>query len=241
MQGQRPGGRVDRAQRRAGGSCRPRAPSRTVPRPSWYIWHAALAHTRAEVRGSFRLLLEIAETVVLTVLVAVLIQTSVAQPYRVEQTSMQNTLQDGQMLLVDKLTPKLDGYRRGDIVVFQPPASDGDVPFIKRVIGVAGDEVVLRDGLVYLNGVRLDESAYVFHGQPTDPIGAVSRWTVPAEMLFVLGDHRGNSTDSRSARLGLVPVSSVIGRAILRYWPLASLELIHAPAYPPLPQSASMR
>ena len=74
------------------------------------------------VRASLGLLIEIVETVVLTVLIAVLIQTSVAQPYRVEKISMQDTLQDGQMVLVDKLTPRLDGYHRGDIVVFQPPA-----------------------------------------------------------------------------------------------------------------------
>jgi signal peptidase I len=193
------------------------------------------------VRARVQLLFEIAETVILTVLLAVIIQTSVAQPYRVEQTSMQDTLQDGQMLLVDKLTPKLEGYRRGDIVVFQPPVQDGDVPFIKRVIGVAGDEVSLRGGIVFLNGVALDESAYVFHGQRTDPIGGgSSHWTVPAGTVFVLGDHRGNSTDSRSARLGPVPTSSMIGRAILRYWPLASLEVIHAPEYGPLPRSASV-
>jgi signal peptidase I len=192
------------------------------------------------VRGRRRLLLEIAETVVFTVLVAVLIQTSIAQPYRVEQTSMQNTLEEGQMLLVDKITPKLDGYRRGDIVVFQPPPIDGDVPYIKRVIGVAGDDVVLQDGLVFVNGVQLDESGYIYAGQRTDPTSSMNRWTVAEGTLFVLGDHRGNSLDSRSTRLGPIAISSVIGRAVLRYWPLASLQVIQAPAYPPLPQSASV-
>lgn len=190
------------------------------------------------MRGWLRLLIEIVETVLLTVLFAVLIQTSVAQPYRVEQTSMQDTLQDGQMLLVDKLTPKFEGYRRGDIVVFEPPVADGDVPFIKRVIGVGGDVVELRDGVVNLNGVALDESNYVFHGQRTEPITGKARWVVPEGMLFVLGDHRGNSTDSRS-KLGPIAVASVIGRAVLRYWPFQTLELIHPPTYPPLSQSAS--
>jgi signal peptidase I len=193
------------------------------------------------VRGRLHLLLEIAETVVFTVLVAVLIQTSIAQPYRVEQTSMQNTLEEGQMLLVDKLIPKLAGYHRGDIVVFEPPPEDGDVPFIKRVIGVAGDDVALRDGRVYVNGVPLDESSYVYSGQRTDPLSDATEWTVADGTLFVLGDHRGNSLDSRSARLGPIRVDSVIGRAVLRYWPLAALEVIHAPEYPALTQSASAR
>jgi signal peptidase I len=191
------------------------------------------------VRAWRRLLIEIVETVVLTILVAVLIQTAVAQPYRVEKISMQDTLQDGQMVLVDKLTPRIDGYHRGDIVVFQPPASDGDVPFIKRIIGVEGDVIELRDGLVRLNGVALDESAYVFHGQRTDPMDGISSWVVPAGSLFVLGDHRGNSSDSRTA-LGPIPVSSVIGRAILRYWPIASLQVMQPPAYLPVPEAASV-
>lgn len=191
------------------------------------------------VRASLGLFVEIAETVVLTVLIAVLIQTSIAQPYRVERISMQNTLEDGQMVLVDKLTPKLDGYHRGDIVIFQPPVEDGDVPYIKRVIGVAGDVVELQDGLVHLNGVALDESAYIYQGQRTDPMDGISRWLVPTGSLFVLGDHRGNSSDSRTA-LGPVPVSSVIGRAILRYWPIASLEVFSPPAYPVVPQAASI-
>ena len=192
------------------------------------------------MRGWLRLLIEIVETVALTVLVAVLIQTAVAQPYRVERVSMMNTLQDGQMVLVDKLTPKLGGYDRGDIVVFQPPVADGDVPYIKRIIGVGGDVVELRGGAVVLNGVTLDESGYVFEGQRTDPLNGISRWVVPAGQLFVLGDHRGNSSDSRTA-LGTIPVSSVIGRAILRYWPLASLEVMQRPIYPVSAQSASGR
>ena len=113
------------------------------------------------------------------------------------------------------------------------------MPFIKRVIGVAGDVVELRDGVVHLNGVALDESAYVFHGQRTDPMDGISSWVVPTGSLFVLGDHRGNSSDSRTA-LGPIPVSSVIGRAILRYWPIASLQVISPPAYPAVRQAASV-
>ncbi len=191
------------------------------------------------MRAWRRLLIEIVETALLTILVAVVIQTSVAQPYRVEKISMQDTLQDGQMVLVDKLTPRFDGYHRGDIVVFQPPPADGDVPFIKRVIGVAGDAIELRDGLVRLNGVPLDESAYVFHGQRTDPMDGISSWVVPVGQLFVLGDHRANSSDSRTA-LGTIPVSSVIGRAILRYWPISSLQVIQPPSFRAAPEAASV-
>ena len=104
---------------------------------------------------SFGCLFEIAETLVLTVVIFLVIQTFVAQPYRVEQQSMQKTLEDGQYVLVDKLTPRFDDYSRGDIIVFRPRGSDADqTPYIKRVIGVAGDTVEIRGGRVHVNGQR---------------------------------------------------------------------------------------
>jgi signal peptidase I len=183
----------------------------------------------------------IVETALLTVLITVGLQAFVAQPYRVERTSMLDTLEDGQMILVDKLGPRLTGYARGDIVVFQPPstASDDGTPFIKRVVGLPGDAVDLVDGSVRINGVPLDESGYLYHGQPTLPVSDRSHWLVPAGMLFVMGDHRADSTDSRATALGPIPESSVIGRAVVRYWPLTALEMLGAPAYPELSGTAA--
>jgi signal peptidase I len=214
--------------------------------PTWIpaVPDGGRSYTRTLVsRKPLGCLFEIAETVVLTILVFFAIQAFVAQPYRVEQTSMQNTLQDGQMVLVDKLTPRFGGYSRGDIVVFQPPGSahDGDTPFIKRVIGVAGDVVELKSGAVLVNGVALDESSYVFADQPTLPLGDTTRWVVPEGMLFVLGDHRQNSNDSRASALGPIPVSSVIGRAVVRYWPLTSLAILQDPTYPVIPSGLAAR
>ncbi len=102
---------------------------------------------------------EIVETLVLTVLIFFGIQSFVAQPFKVQQGSMENTLIPEQYVLVDKLSPRWDAYSHGDIIVFEPPAtwSQGSVPFIKRVIGVAGDQVELRDGLVYVTDVELTE------------------------------------------------------------------------------------
>ena len=179
------------------------------------------------------LLFEVIETVVLTVVIFLGIQTFVAQPYKVEGGSMETTLLPDQYVLVDKLTPRWAPYERGDIVVLDPPAGapgGGRTPFIKRVIGVAGDHIELRDGKVYVNGTALAEP-YIFANdgvpQTTDQTGADSEWVVPAGDIFVMGDHRQASADSRM--FGPVEVAHVLGRAWLRYWPLDSLGILGAP------------
>lgn len=186
------------------------------------------------MRGLF----EIVETVVLTVLIFFLIHTFVAQPFRVEQTSMETTLLPEQYVLVDKLTPRWAAYERGDIVVFQaPPAlrSPSGAPFIKRVIGLPGDRVDLQDGFVLVNGIQIDEP-YVFErrGEPeeTDPTGGATSWIVPDDALFLLGDHRSASEDSRD--FGPIEISSVLGRAMLRYWPFDAFGTLVRPTYPEL-------
>lgn len=184
-------------------------------------------------------LLEIVETLVLTLLIFWVIQSFVAQPFKVEQVSMERTLEPGQYVLVDKLTPRFDAYKRGDVVVFAPPDTWPDLtpgqPYIKRVIGVGGDTIDLRDGSVFVNGTKLDEP-YVYQedglAQSTDPLIGLDHWLVPDGELFLLGDHRGNSTDSRAG--GPVPVDRVVGRAWLRYWPIDTLQILPTPSHPEL-------
>jgi signal peptidase I len=184
-------------------------------------------------------LFEVVETLVLTLVIFWIIQSFVAQPYRVQQQSMEHTLEPDQYVLVDKLTPRFDRYKRGDIVVFEPPpiwAPGRDQPFIKRVIGVGGDTIEIKDGSVFVNGTKLREDGYVYQEngqtQATDPLGPESRWVVPDGDLFLMGDHRGNSSDSRE--FGPVPLDSVIGRAWLRYWPLDAFSILPTPTHPEL-------
>ena len=190
-------------------------------------------------RRAFGCLLEIVETLALTLLLFWLIQSFVAQPFQVRQNSMEHTIEDEQFVLVDRLTPHFDNYHRGDIVVFNPPEAAnrlGD-PFIKRVIGVAGDKVELRAGKVFVNGTALSEP-YLFAvdgtAQPTLPEDATgtASWIVPAGDLFVMGDHRAQSSDSRD--FGPIEISSVIGRAWLRYWPLDTLSILPTAKHPEL-------
>jgi signal peptidase I len=191
-------------------------------------------------RPALGCLLEIVETLVLTLLIFFVIQNFVAQPYKVQQKSMEHTLEEDQYVLVDKLTPRFDAYNRGDIVVFEPPQDWGEsnTPFIKRVIGEPGDTVEIRDdGLVYVNEVALDEP-YLYAeeaGEPAQPTTAPleqSTWTVPEGDLFLMGDHRANSADSRT--FGPVPIDRVVGRAWLRYWPLDTFGILQTPTYPSL-------
>ena len=183
-------------------------------------------------------LLEIAETLALTLIIFFVIQTFVAQPYQVKQRSMEHTLEPEQYVLVDKITPRFDAYKRGDIVVFTPPADwiqDDGTPFIKRVIGLPGDKVSIHDDGVYVNGQALEEADYTFHdkagdAQPTTSFGATSDWTVGSDELFVMGDHRLASADSRT--FGPIKVGSVVGRAFLRYWPASTFGILARPAYP---------
>ena len=197
-------------------------------------------------RRALGCLLEIVETLLLTLIIFWVIQTFIAQPYRVEQESMRQTLEQNQYVLVDKLTPHFDTYSRGDIIVFNPARRDGscettgvdetgegNVPFIKRVIGEPGDEVSIHDGGVFVNGVELDEP-YVYQ-PPTSVNGEQSTWLVPSDRLFVMGDNRNNSTDSRSPTIGPICVRDVIGKAWLRYWPLSALGILQTPTYAAVP------
>jgi len=173
---------------------------------------------------------EILVTIGLTLGIFLGLQNFVVQPFQVKGASMERTFEQGDYVLIDRLSPRWDDYSRGDVIVFHPPAGfDSEhTPFIKRVIGVAGDTVEVRsDGLVYVNGVALTEP-YLYANDagvagPTLAQGQ-TRWVVPAGELFVMGDHREASEDSRVFRP--IAVSSVIGRAVFRYWPLTSLSVI---------------
>jgi signal peptidase I len=188
-------------------------------------------------------LFEIVETLVLTLVIFLVIQTFIAQPYRVEQQSMERTLEPDQYVLVDKLTPRFDTYKRGDIVVFSPPpnwSQPTGTPFIKRVIGVGGDTVEVKsDGKVYVNDKALDEP-YVYEedGQPQATVTSTDppRWVVPQGALFVMGDHRASSSDSRT--FGPIEVGDVVGRAWLRYWPFNTFGILPTPSHPELQTSS---
>jgi len=150
------------------------------------------------------------------------------RPFQVNGTSMFPTFKDGQFILTNLITLRISGPVRGDVIVFNAPI-DQEKDFIKRVIGLPGDTIYLQNGNVYVNGKKYDESAYL-HGIQTgggDFLHEGQTITVPDNNYFVMGDNRPASSDSRE--WGFVPVSKLIGKSMLVYWPLNALEVVTNP------------
>lgn len=166
---------------------------------------------------------EYAETVVGAVLLAALIMVFVGRAFTVDGPSMLPTLHSGERLIVDKMTYRFREPKRGDIIVFRYPAEPSHF-FIKRVIGLPGDEIDIRNGQVLVNGNPLVE-LYT----NSEILGRYGGYVVPDDHYFVLGDNRNNSQDSRNSAVGYVSRSLVVGRALVRYWPVDRLAILGAP------------
>jgi signal peptidase I len=158
--------------------------------------------------------------IVFAALTAVLIVVFVVQPVKVEGTSMQPHLSDQERIFVNKFVYRVSEIKRGDIVVFWYP-KDPAKSFIKRVIGLPGEKVGIDAGRVYVNETLLAEPYVTSEYIDISHFGPV---VVPADNYFVLGDHRSSSNDSRN--WGMVPTSSIFGKAVLRYWPISKFGLI---------------
>jgi signal peptidase I len=163
-----------------------------------------------------RFALDIFETIVLA-LVLFLVINLVSARVRVDGFSMRPTLEDGEFILVNRLAYTFNEPQRGEIIVFESPVTPEDL--IKRVIGLPGDEIVIRNGNVYINQVLLQEpyiaAAPIYSGT----------WKVTDGTLFVLGDNRNDSSDSHA--WGLVPMDNVIGQSILIYWPVDQWDTLN--------------
>ena len=159
-------------------------------------------------------------SIIVAVVLAFGIRTFLVEPYMVSGPSMMNTLQDQERLLVNKLVYYTRQPKRGEIIVFKYP-SDTRRDFIKRVIAVGGDTIEIRDGKTYVNGQALDE-IYIREPVHTDR----PKTTVPAGHIFVMGDNRNNSEDSRFRDVGFVDLSLVKGKASFIFWPLGQVRAL---------------
>jgi len=178
--------------------------------------------------GSF--LLEFIQSIVLALSVFVLLYLFVAQPNEVKGSSMYPNFKDGQYLLTDKLSYQFGQPQRGDVVIFKAPPSEpcaaDECEYIKRVIGIPGDKVMVKGGNVYLNGKLLDQS-FLPNGVITSP-GDFAKEGVELNVsegqYLCFGDNRPNSRDGRV--FGLIDRKTIIGKAFFKYWPINAIGLI---------------
>ena len=219
----------------------------------------AVAESRGSTSSAWRALREILIVLITAIVLSVVVRTFFVQAFYVPSQSMENTLEPSDRILASKITTSLAGVKRGEIVVFRDPGGwlppsvpvdsnplrvalefVGIVPtnkgedLVKRVIGVSGDRVACCDpqGRIVLNGVPLDEP-YIKPGVSTDQVPFDI--TVPADSVFVMGDNRSESADSRyhlGVNNGAVPVDNVVGRVFLNVWPLDRLAVFPIPAVP---------
>jgi len=171
---------------------------------------------------------ETVETVVIALILAFLIRTFVVQTFWIPSGSMEPTLLVGDRIMAYKLFYGIDNVKRGDIIIFEFPLNPRK-DFVKRVIGLPEDVIEVRDKEVYVNGKRLIEPYAVYRdrrniGFPRDEYGPVK---VPPDSLFVLGDNRDSSEDSRY--WGYVPEKNIVGEVFLIYWPPWRMRIIKSP------------
>ena len=162
----------------------------------------------------YRIVREIIETITLTLLMFLVIRFAV-QNFRVDGMSMEPTLHDQEFILVNKAAYVFHTPQRGDIIVFEYPR-DTRVDYVKRIIAIPGDVISIVGEQVTVDGVALHES-YVNPSDPFNPFSPIYNRVVPPDDYFVMGDNRGNSSDSR--QWGFVPRQNIIGRATFVYWP----------------------
>ncbi|HXY72770.1 MAG TPA: signal peptidase I [Actinomycetota bacterium] len=209
-------------------------------------------HERRESSGPLGFLRELPVLLLIAFVLALLIKTFLVQAFFIPSVSMDPTLKVGDRVLVNKLTYRFHEPGRGDVIVFEDPnappvhrnpvsafahwVTDGlglttspDKDFIKRVIGLPGETVEVKGGKVFINGAPLSPEPYL---SPIVDSGCCEgrTWHVPQGDLFVMGDNRTDSNDSRGT-LGFIPISKVVGRAFVIIWPPSRIHWLSTPHY----------
>lgn len=168
--------------------------------------------------------------IVVVLAIMVMIYLFIMSPQEIKGASMDPNFHNGEYILTNKLIFKLKEPRRGNVVIFKSPKNP-EIDYIKRIIGLPGDTVSLRDNQFYINGIPLKESyigsdVHLFGGSFLQEDAEI---IVPSGMYFVVGDNRPHSSDSRE--FGPVPIEDFIGQAFFRYWPASEVGLIPQPSY----------
>jgi signal peptidase I len=183
------------------------------------------------IKRIFAAIFDFLQGIVVILAIMVMIYLFVMSPQEINGASMDPTFHNGEYILTNKIEYKITEPRRGDVIIFKSPKNK-DIDYIKRVLALPGETVRLTDSTFYINGERLDESAYLdstvyTYGGAFLPEGV--EVTVPDGHYFVAGDNRPHSSDSRE--FGPVPKEDFIGKALFRYWPFSRAGAIVKPGY----------
>ena len=175
-------------------------------------------------------ILDFLETIVVALSIFVVVYLFLVKPHEVKGSSMEPNFQNNDYILTDKISYKINEPSRGDVVIFKSPKNP-EVDYIKRVIGLPGERVKVQNGSVFINDKKLEEPylkdrTLLFPGSYLQEGVEI---TVPVNEYFVFGDNRPHSSDSRE--FGPIPISSIIGKALIRYWPLTKLGPISKSSY----------
>jgi signal peptidase I len=171
------------------------------------------ASDQKKKRGALGTAIEVLIIIIAAFAIAMLVQAFLVKPFTIHQISMLPTLEEGDRILINRLAYSFRDPEAGDIVVFQSPMDSGD-DLVKRIVAVGGDRVAISDGTLYVNGEAQDEPYLLDRGFR----GQMAETTVPPDHVFVLGDNRNNSGDSRL--FGPIDEDSLVGSAFLIYWPI---------------------
>jgi signal peptidase I len=183
---------------------------------------AAKAARRARARKETR---EWIVSIAVALIAVFLIRSFLFTVIRVDGSSMKETLHDGERLIVTVLDVKLKGVARGDVVICHFPDRTGFLGFkenfVKRVVGVGGDKILMINGETYINGERVDEPFITY---PSPAINGA--WEVPEGYVFVCGANRAGSHDSRSSDVGFIPAEDIVGKVRFVMWPLDAWRVV---------------
>lgn len=174
--------------------------------------------------------MDIIETIVVALAIFVVVYLFLFQPHQVKGKSMYPSFDDGEYILTDKISYRIGIPKRGDVIVFKAPTNE-EVDYIKRIIGLPGDQVKIQNSGVFVNGTKIEEKylgsdTITFAGAFLNE-GAVV--LVPENKYFVMGDNRNHSSDSRE--WGFVKKDEIIGKAFFRYWPFTRFGVIPTAVY----------